>query len=175
MVPKLLKRTTPPGCISRLPGAPVLFVEKVFAANLLEGGKAWGLTRHDFFRCYPLRRLSGLWSRGVTRWVRCSLSVADPFVCRCLNSWTILPSSHPAHRTGQACFRHPALGERSRCCPRDIARPLGKADKAQHFVQGCLRKPPGPRPQHFVLGTQPLTQPLAGVTVHRPIGLADWP
>src|SRR6266850_1929236 len=49
----------PPGWISRLPGAPVLFVEKVFAANLLEGGKAWGLTRHDFFRCYPLRRLSG--------------------------------------------------------------------------------------------------------------------
>jgi hypothetical protein len=24
----------------------------------------------------------------------------------------MLPSSHPAHRTGQACFRHPALGER---------------------------------------------------------------
>ena len=43
----------PPGWISRLPGAPVLFVEKVFAANLLEGGNAWGLTRHDFFRCYP--------------------------------------------------------------------------------------------------------------------------
>jgi hypothetical protein len=45
----------------------------------------------------------------------------------------------------------------SRCCPRETARPLGKADKAQHFVQGFLRKPLGPRPQHFVLGTQPLT------------------
>jgi len=40
----------------------------------------------------------------VTRWVRCSLSDSDPFVCRCLTSWTMLPSSHPAHRTGQACF-----------------------------------------------------------------------
>jgi hypothetical protein len=27
-----------------------------------------------------------VWSRGVTRWFRCSLSVADPFVCRCLGS-----------------------------------------------------------------------------------------
>ena len=29
----------------------------------------------------------------------------------------------------------------SRCRPREIARPLGKADEAQHVVQGCLRKP----------------------------------
>src|SRR6267143_3911957 len=63
----------------------------------------------------------------------------------------------------------------SRCRPREIARPLGKADEAQQFVQGGLRKPLGPRPQHFVLGTQPLTQPLASVTVHRSIGRADWP
>src|SRR6266436_5969032 len=27
-----------------------------------------------------------LWSRGVARWFRWSLSVADPFVCRCLTS-----------------------------------------------------------------------------------------
>jgi hypothetical protein len=52
-----------------------------------------------------------VWSRGVTRWFRFSLSVADSFVCRCLTSWTLRPSSHPAHRTGQADLRHPALGE----------------------------------------------------------------
>ena len=46
-----------------------------------------------------------VWSRGVTRWFRCSLSVADSFVCRCLTSCTMLPSSHPAHRTGYADFR----------------------------------------------------------------------
>jgi hypothetical protein len=63
----------------------------------------------------------------------------------------------------------------SRCRPRETARPSSKADKAQHFVQGFLRKPLGPRPQHFVLGTQPLTQPLASVLFHLPVGLADWP
>jgi hypothetical protein len=62
----------------------------------------------------------------------------------------------------------------SRCRPREIARPLAKADETHHVVQGGLRKPLGPR-HHFVLGTQPLTQPLAGVAVHCPIGLADWP
>jgi hypothetical protein len=63
----------------------------------------------------------------------------------------------------------------SRCRPREIARPLGKADEAQHFVQRCLRRPLDPRPHPVVLGTQPLTQPLASVTFHRLIGLADWP
>jgi len=48
---------------------------------------------------------ANVWSRGVTRWFRCSLSVADSFVCRCLTSCTMLPSSHPAHRTGYADFR----------------------------------------------------------------------
>jgi hypothetical protein len=33
------------------------------------------------------------WSRGVTRWFRWSLSVADPFVCRCLTN-PILPRFH---------------------------------------------------------------------------------
>ena len=63
----------------------------------------------------------------------------------------------------------------SRCRPREIPRPLGKADKAPHFVQRCLRRPLDPRPHPVVLGTQPLTQPFAGVTFHRLIGLADWP
>src|SRR5580658_332084 len=60
-----------------------------------------------------------LWSRGVTRWVRCGLAVSDPFVCRCLNSLTMLPFSHPAHRTGQAHLAHPALGERLTVLPTE--------------------------------------------------------
>src|SRR5207302_8328726 len=63
----------------------------------------------------------------------------------------------------------------SRCRPRETARALGKADEAQHFVQGCLRKFRGRRPHLFVLGTQPLTQPLTSMSLNRPIGLADWP
>ncbi len=62
----------------------------------------------------------------------------------------------------------------SRCRPREIARPLGKTDEAQHFMQGCLRKPFGRRPSQLVLGTQPLKQPIAGVLIHRLIGRADW-
>jgi hypothetical protein len=49
----------------------------------------------------------------VARWVRWSLSVADPFVCRCLTSHTMRPFPHPAHRTGRADLPHPALGEDS--------------------------------------------------------------
>jgi hypothetical protein len=41
----------------------------------------------------------------------------------------------------------------SRCRPREIARPLVKADETQHFVQRCRRKPLGPRAYHLVLGT----------------------
>src|SRR6266851_437318 len=58
--------------------------------------------------------VSKLWSRGVARWCRWNLSVADPFVCRCLTSSTMLPFPHPAHRTGRADLPHPALGEDSR-------------------------------------------------------------
>src|SRR6266851_9007016 len=40
-----------------------------------------------------------------------SISVAAPFVRRCLTGSTMAPFSHPAHRTGQADFPHPALGQ----------------------------------------------------------------
>jgi hypothetical protein len=70
-------------------------------------------------------------------------------------------------------FRLSEKGSRRR--PREAARPLGNADETQHIVQGCLGKPLGPRPNLFVLGTQPLTQPLASVLFHRSIGLADRP
>jgi len=41
-------------------------------------------------------------------------------------------------------FRLSEKGSRGR--PREIARPLGKADEAQHLWQGVLRKPLGARP-----------------------------
>jgi hypothetical protein len=63
----------------------------------------------------------------------------------------------------------------SRCRPRETARSLGKTYEAKHFVQACLRKSLGRRPHPFVLGTQPLTQPLAGGLFHRLIGFADGP
>src|ERR1700674_4496471 len=39
------------------------------------------------------------------------MAVAAPFVWRCLSGCTIAPFPHPAHRTGQADFPHPALGQ----------------------------------------------------------------
>ena len=50
-----------------------------------------------------------MWRGGL----RFCLSVAAPFVWRCLNSLTITPFPHPAHRTGHADFPHPALGQDS--------------------------------------------------------------
>jgi hypothetical protein len=70
-------------------------------------------------------------------------------------------------------FRLSERGARGR--PREIARPLGKADKTPHSVQGGFRKPFGRRPRHLVLGTQPLTQPFAGVLFHCPIALLTGP
>jgi hypothetical protein len=40
-----------------------------------------------------------------------NISVAAPFVRRCLTGSTVAPFPHPAHRTGQADFPHPALGQ----------------------------------------------------------------
>src|SRR5712672_3863528 len=48
-----------------------------------------------------------MWRGGC----RLNISVAAPFVWRCLSSSTMAPFPHPAHRTGQADFPHPALGQ----------------------------------------------------------------
>src|SRR5208337_1221348 len=39
------------------------------------------------------------------------MSVSAPFVWRCLSGSAVAPFPHPAHRTGQADFPHPALGQ----------------------------------------------------------------
>src|SRR5437588_12415498 len=48
-----------------------------------------------------------MWRGGC----RSNISVAAPFVWRCLSGFTMAPFPHPAHRTGQADFPHPALGQ----------------------------------------------------------------
>ena len=48
-----------------------------------------------------------MWRGGV----RLGISVAAPFVWRCLNGLTIAPSPHPSHRTWRANFPHHALGQ----------------------------------------------------------------
>src|SRR5271169_1296128 len=48
-----------------------------------------------------------MWRGGC----RSNISVSAPFVWRCLSGSTMAPFPHPAHRTGQADFPHPALGQ----------------------------------------------------------------
>jgi hypothetical protein len=49
----------------------------------------------------------GVWRGGC----RPNISVAAPFVWRCLTGSTVAPFPHSAHRTGHADFPHPALGQ----------------------------------------------------------------
>ena len=49
----------------------------------------------------------GMWRGGV----RSTVSVAAPFVWRCLSGSAITPFPHPAHRTQRADFPHCALGQ----------------------------------------------------------------
>src|SRR6266481_6511290 len=81
-----------------------------------------------------------LWSRDVARWVRCGLSVSGPFVCRCLNSQTMLRFHIPLIEPDGPVSSIRLSEKGSRCRPREIARPLGKADEAQPIVHGGVRK-----------------------------------
>src|SRR5712671_3952377 len=73
-----------------------------------------------------------VWSRDVARWCRCGLSVAGPFVRRCLTSLTMLPFPHPAHRTGWADFPLPALGERFTMSPTGDGADIFVRDAVEH-------------------------------------------
>ena len=60
-----------------------------------------------------------------------SISIAAPFVRRCLTGSTMAPFSHPAHRTGQADFPHPALGQNFTPSPTARRAQAGSGVRAQ--------------------------------------------
>jgi hypothetical protein len=66
-----------------------------------------------------------MWRGGGRR----GLSVAAPFVGRCLTSRTLTPFPHPPHRTRRADLRHRALGQdltpspTARCASTSVGRP----------------------------------------------------
>jgi hypothetical protein len=67
----------------------------------------------------------GMWRGGC----RLSISVAASFVWRCLSGSAMAPFPHPAHRTGQADFPHPALGQEltlSRATPSAVSDHLSE-------------------------------------------------
>jgi len=81
----------------------------------------------------------------------------------------------PAHRTGQARLAHPALGERFTISPTEANCPSSEFDEAQYLMQGGNGKLLGCLPSQFVLGAQPLSQPLASMSFYSSIGMTDWP
>ena len=93
-----------------------------------------------------------MWRGGC----RPNISVAAPFVWRCLTGSTVAPFPHPAHRTGRADFPHPALGQD--VTPSPTARcaharsggihigPLFQPNGCDHTscaARGWLRRPEG--------------------------------
>ena len=79
----------------------------------------------------PSEWLPVIWGGRVGMWrgrSRPGMSVAAPFVWRCLSGSTIAPFPHPSHRTGHAAF--PASGSRTRphafahgtSCPSRVRR-----------------------------------------------------
>jgi hypothetical protein len=109
----------------------------------------------------------------VTRFFRWGLSVPGPFGCRCLNIPIMSRFHTPLIEPDGRYLRIRLSEETSRFRPRKAARPLRKPNKTKRIVQDFVRKPPGRRPCLFLFGTQPLTQPLAGMSFHGLIGFAD--
>src|SRR5450759_1405096 len=72
-----------------------------------------------------------MWRGGF----RQNISVAASFVWRCLNGSTMAPFPHPAHRTGQADFPHPAL-EQDFTPSLSRATPSAVSEHSSEFI-GC--------------------------------------
>jgi hypothetical protein len=114
---------------------------------LTRRGASERLPRAENQRAVRLQLMSGLVriadSRQTSREVRSvesrcdavalgsNISVAAPFVRRCLTGSTMAPFSHPAHRTGQADFPHPALGQNFTPSPTARRAQAGSGVRAQ--------------------------------------------
>ena len=89
----------------------------------------------------------------MTRWFRCSLAVAGPFVCRCLTSSTMLRLHTQLIEPDVRNDRIRLSEKVSRGRPRETTRPHWKADEAQHLIEEALRKPSRRPSGHLVFGT----------------------
>src|SRR5258708_4245777 len=68
---------------------------------------------------------------------RLNISVAASFVWRCLSGSAMAPFPHPAHRTGQADFPHPALGQDFTPSPTARRAQAGTGVRAQSARKGA--------------------------------------
>ena len=96
-------------------------------------------------RCRLVRRPTwGYAATGETRRVemwrgggRSNISVAAPFVWRCLTGSAVAPFPHPAHRTGQADLPHPALGQDVTPSPTTGRAQAGSGVRARDARKGA--------------------------------------
>ena len=75
---------------------------------------------------------------------RSNISVAAPFVWRCLTGSTLAPSPHPAHRTGHADLPHPALGQNITPSPTARRAQVGSDVRARSARRGARVDRPRP-------------------------------
>src|ERR1700694_2704079 len=91
-------------------GTPPIHIPFLFEAAILSRMRSPMTSRSN---CAKDKERSGSGGR-VEVWrggCRPSISVAAPFVWRCLTGSTLAPFPHLAHRTGHADLPHPALGQ----------------------------------------------------------------
>src|SRR6478735_2709652 len=109
-----------------------------------------------------------MWRGGV----RSTMSVAAPFVWRCLSGSAITPFPHPAHRTQQADFPHCALGQDLTPSPTTAAAEPGQTYEPEVPVEVREWIAPALASPALVLEPQPPAHPHSHVCVERAIRLA---
>src|SRR6266404_4368144 len=105
-----------------------------------------------------------MWRGGC----RPDISVAAPFVWRCLSGSTVTPFPHPAHRTGRADLPHPALGQDltpllSRATPSAVSEPFAEfivAQSPRSFTTYCVCLELRPLPSTGITRFQRYYEPL---------------
>ena len=75
----------------------------------------------------------------MTRWFRQSLSVSDPFVCRCLNISAMLRFHTPLVEPDVRISRIRLSDKDSRCRPRKVAGPRLEPYKPQRLFKIFVR------------------------------------
>src|SRR5271166_5128700 len=112
----------------------------------------------------------GMWRGGS----RPGISVAAPFVWRCLSGSTIAPFPHPSHRTGHADFPCIRLSDKtSRLRPRHVAPKPGQTHEPEGLVEVREWIAAALASSGLVLEAQPPAQPHSRVVVERPIRRSD--
>src|SRR5689334_4843962 len=118
-------------------------------------------------RANLVRRVE-MWRSGC----RSNISVAAPFVWRCLTGSAVAPFPHPAHRTGLADCPHPALGQDFTPSPTTGHDQAGSGVRGRSARKGARVDSSALASPDLVLEAQPPAQPHSRVVVEHPIRFA---